>query len=727
MGDSRCNASIANENYRDFVLYWAYEQIDANVNAVEFDEMSGGYLFASDADSENNENTGYDDYAIGTASFANKLSVVCGHGMTDPIDWFMPDAQASSETDSAKFAFDDDTATHWKSVAADSHWIEIDFGRARTVQQICLDFHLEYILRDFHIKYWNGMSWMDFSPSISVVANTELARSFLLEPVATSKVRLISADSVIYLPEFQILGQGFRQFLLKKYCTDSGWTVTDSRWETRKLVDFADSNQCPDGTMNSFNYREYLQYHGWTLNPAGSTGWPPTNPLFLDWFPLLYARMLVLYYLADSSTVDVVENMYSESYSYQRLYLTFWKSVCDSVRGYAAQQGKEIYITCNGSAFFPHYVDYIMRPMGDADVFPVYPAPSASDSNKTHLDGTQAQINLWRLQKGRTLSYLGRDVPFVPFCDFWQLGFPFAHIGGIDEPADERAIYLKTYAMEMYAVGVNFCFPVLEAEEDAWADSTSDSTTLIEIIKQQADFLNAYKKIYRNVAMNRVEDKVTVNGIVPFNGEWIWEGNRIISPVNDSKVTISYMDAQDELYSYLHVINHDWDSTSHRMIRQSNVPVEIPVRDSCIMVRVVSPDLPREDTLPFTCQDSVVRCIIPELDYYDVLILDLFSSGVEEDVNTREAFLYQGCPNPFVSSTSIRYSVAKAGHIELKIYNLAGQLAKTLVDEPQKAGTHSRNWNSRNNKGKIMPSGMYFVRLEAGDGLPKVKKLLLLR
>ena len=639
---NKCNAAIANENWRDFILYWAYEQIDANVNALEFDQINAGYRFTISGTPEENSNDGYDDYSIGTANFANRLSVVCGHGMVDPIDWFMPNATGSSGVDSAKYAFDDNPETYWKSTVSDSHWIEIDFGRTRTVQQIYLWLHPEHILNDFCIKYWNdSLGWVDFTPTINVTGNIELTRSFLVEPISTGKIKLISQDNEIYLPELQFFGHGFRQFLLKKYCVDSSWTVTDPRWETKKLVDLADLDQCPDGTMNTFNYRKYLEYHGWTGNPFGTSInttnlLNPANPFFWDWFPTKYLGILMQMFFSDSDTFSALEKSYSESYSYQRTYLNFWFPIMNSVRAYASSLGRNVYVARNGF-LTPSSEDYLLCPLGAHPIFPVYDAPSVGDPHNVHLDGSQARITIWRMLKEYAIDSMDQEVPFVAFCDFCD-HMPFAHLGGIDKPADEREIYLRTYPMEMRAAGVNFCYPVIESEENSWLDSTSDGTLLIDIIKQQTDFLNAHKEIYRNVTINDGEAEVKVNGVTPFNGEWNMVGNGIDSSVNESKVTISYMDLVDGTKSYLHIINHNWNDVACKMIPQSNVPVEIPVKNHCSDVMVVSPDFPGEHSLDFWYENGTVQTMIPTLAYYDVIEI---SYGVNVNIKKpKEGCLY---------------------------------------------------------------------------------------
>ncbi|RKZ29718.1 hypothetical protein DRQ33_08555 [bacterium] len=568
----------------------------------------------------------------------------------------------------------------------------IDFGRIRTIQQVYLRFPSENIISTFYVIYWDGAAWQDFDAPVFDMLNTDSIRSFLVEPARAEKVMLFSTDSVANIAEMQLFGQGFRQFLLKRYCSDSGWTATDTRWETQKLVNLSDTMQCPDGTMNSFNYRKYLQAHDWTLNPFGGeltfeNILDPPNKLFLDWFPNQYYQWFVLLFYNDAPTVDLFNGLFEKSFMYESTYLNWWRTVTDSVRAYASSLGRDVFITYNGSAYCnPHLVDYTLAPLGDGLNFPAYHCTTATDTDKVCLIGNQAQINIWRLTKQRANEYLGEDVPLVAFCDFWQLGMPFAHLGGIDEPADERAIYIRTYGMEMCAAGVNFCFPVQVSEEDSWTDTLSDGTPLIEIIKQQADFLNAYFDIYQNVTVSDNETLVTVNGIVPFNGEWNidWEGGmRFNSPVNESKVTIAYTESEIEERAYLHIINHDWDSAGRAMLPQDSIPVTIPVSDTCWAVLLVSPDFPDTVYPEFEYEDSVVSLIVPTLEYYNVIILDFTDTTniSEEMAKLPIEFSISAYPNPFNSSVIITVSggrgLASQTLTNIAIYDIMGNLIAT--------------------------------------------------
>jgi hypothetical protein len=87
--------------------------------------------------------------------------------------------------------------------------------------------------------------------------------------------------------------------------------------------------------------------------------------------------------------------------------------------------------------------------------------------------------------------------------------------------------------------------------------------------------------------------------------------------------------------------------------------------------------------------------------------------------------LSQNVPNPFVSGsgTTIHYSVANAGRIEIRILDAAGRLVKTICDQAR-AGDNSVIWDGRGANGRRAPSGVYFYEIEAG-GFKAERKMLL--
>jgi hypothetical protein len=72
-------------------------------------------------------------------------------------------------------------------------------------------------------------------------------------------------------------------------------------------------------------------------------------------------------------------------------------------------------------------------------------------------------------------------------------------------------------------------------------------------------------------------------------------------------------------------------------------------------------------------------------------------------------------PNPFGGTATISYQVPKAGKVSLKVYNVAGQLVRTLVEGEQEAGYYGARWDGRTEGRTAASSGLYIVRLTYGQ------------
>jgi hypothetical protein len=99
----------------------------------------------------------------------------------------------------------------------------------------------------------------------------------------------------------------------------------------------------------------------------------------------------------------------------------------------------------------------------------------------------------------------------------------------------------------------------------------------------------------------------------------------------------------------------------------------------------------------------------------------------------KEFVLENNYPNPFNPNTILRYQIPMEAKVTLRIYNILGQEVKTIIDEIQSAGFKSIEWNSTNNIGNAVASGVYFYRIDATSvtertkTFTQVKKMLLLR
>jgi hypothetical protein len=88
--------------------------------------------------------------------------------------------------------------------------------------------------------------------------------------------------------------------------------------------------------------------------------------------------------------------------------------------------------------------------------------------------------------------------------------------------------------------------------------------------------------------------------------------------------------------------------------------------------------------------------------------------------------LSQNYPNPFNPQTTIAFSVKDRGLVSLKVYNVAGQLVRTLANEEFAVGPHTKVWDGRNDAGQTVSSGVYFYKLVANN-FSQTKKMVLLK
>jgi len=88
--------------------------------------------------------------------------------------------------------------------------------------------------------------------------------------------------------------------------------------------------------------------------------------------------------------------------------------------------------------------------------------------------------------------------------------------------------------------------------------------------------------------------------------------------------------------------------------------------------------------------------------------------------------LSQNYPNPFNPSTTIEYDITSPGVVNLSIFDITGQLIKTIVNEYQNAGTYKVYWNGVNTRGEKISSDRYFYNLKVDDN-QITKKMVFLK
>ncbi|TAK54692.1 MAG: T9SS type A sorting domain-containing protein [Bacteroidetes bacterium] len=104
----------------------------------------------------------------------------------------------------------------------------------------------------------------------------------------------------------------------------------------------------------------------------------------------------------------------------------------------------------------------------------------------------------------------------------------------------------------------------------------------------------------------------------------------------------------------------------------------------------------------------------------------LYLGVVNGNEKPREFSMSQNYPNPFNPTTQFMVSLPQTARLEVAVFNVLGQKIATLVNETREAGSYPISWNSTTDAGVSASSGVYFVKMLAGD-FTSVKKIVLMK
>jgi subtilisin family serine protease len=116
------------------------------------------------------------------------------------------------------------------------------------------------------------------------------------------------------------------------------------------------------------------------------------------------------------------------------------------------------------------------------------------------------------------------------------------------------------------------------------------------------------------------------------------------------------------------------------------------------------------------------------VDAYDAVVEAMGTTGVlnhSPDLAGRLELMSVG-PNPFNPATRVSFRVPGQARVALRIYDLQGRLVRTVSDEVTSAGVHTATFDGRDNGGREMATGTYFLKIE-GAGQQDAQKINLVR
>ncbi len=117
----------------------------------------------------------------------------------------------------------------------------------------------------------------------------------------------------------------------------------------------------------------------------------------------------------------------------------------------------------------------------------------------------------------------------------------------------------------------------------------------------------------------------------------------------------------------------------------------------------------------------------PEKVEADVLMNESTSQTLTAEVAAlpTQFALENNYPNPFNPTTTIKYQLPADVRVNVTIYNIQGQVVRTLVSEDQKAGYYTIQWDGRSEAGTSVATGIYIYRINAGSFVTAKKMVMM--
>jgi hypothetical protein len=239
-------------------------------------------------------------------------------------------------------------------------------------------------------------------------------------------------------------------------------------------------------------------------------------------------------------------------------------------------------------------------------------------------------------------------------------------------------------------------------------------------------------------------------------GYKVYEDGTEIVEITDP-ATLTYTDAALDAGDYEYTVTAVYDNgeTNHSDPAAVTVTLPAPIgvtaqsQEPNIVVSwgmptraVASYKIYRDDDL---LAEDVLTSPYEDLDVpsgtYTYNVVTVFDGGWESDMSDdavvdhtdngnilkpEETMLSGNFPNPFNPTTTISFTTKEAGHVSINIFNMKGQLVRTLVNENLDAAYHSSVWNGKDNSSKTVSSGIYFYKMKASN-YTATKKMILMK
>lgn len=360
----------------------------------------------------------------------------------------------------------------------------------------------------------------------------------------------------------------FNRYLIEKY---PAFTAAD--WKSRFRM--TDDNLVrrdipPDDLVNNFNYRRYLQAHGWNGRGAAKSPLNPANPLADEWGVVTNNRM----YAGDDSFTA----------TYLRRY---WKEMVDELREHARTARRNVIITSNG--LFPD-VDFNSVGMYPYNRDGREPGPRGADYVpviKGRLNGAKSLLDDFRYLKDMSRRISG-DVPVVVFID-WPTAMMTDYLA---MPVSDKQDYWRIFGAEAYAAGI---FPAFHLK-DTVGSPTATEQGMLDFFIEHTRFYKQHRRLFRNSVQSAGAVDVSAKNIAA----------SLLTPGGGS-------------LKALHLINHNY---KRGILPQPEFKVEVELESAPRRITMVSPDFTGEKTPPHSFKDGKLTVNVDGIRYYNIVVIE---------------------------------------------------------------------------------------------------------
>jgi hypothetical protein len=351
----------------------------------------------------------------------------------------------------------------------------------------------------------------------------------------------------------------FDAWLLAQHPT---WTADDFIAKYGMSADNAVEPGAPPGDLGkNFEYRWYLQSHGWDRDPAS-----PANPLAPVFGPVTANRL------------DPAGTTFRD-----QALLWYWRDIVTQLRAYGRAQGKEIVITSNG--LFP-FVDF--------NGFGLYEGNRDDDGQEAvwvpvkggHLDGAHSQQALYRKIRARSQAISG-NVPLVLFMDWPTQTIDRYYAFSAQEKMD----FWRIFGAEAYANGLFFAFHLRTTMPK---EPTATDSGVLEFLKSYAGFYRSNAAVYLDAA--------------PVD---------VAATSAAANVAVSVSSGGGK--TYVHLVNHNY---AGGLVPQTSFVVTLPLAAAPAAITLRTPDPAGEHALTGTWSAGTLRITVDRLESYDVIAIE---------------------------------------------------------------------------------------------------------